>query len=326
MSKNEKNTESEIDLSEIRQEMGSMLEKLNFKFFRFLQFLIKNSIYLAVLFVIGIALGFWLDTNRKTYTNELIVSPNVGSRDYLYSKVLLLDSKIKEKDTVFLKNVGFPNPSKLSRVEIEPIVDVYPFINHNEKNFEILKLMAENGDIKKILEEPTTSKNYIYHRITFITKGPTSNVETVKPLLDYFNHSVYFESMLKEAVNNVKLKMLANERTISQINGILDDYASNNVAGDGKKSNLVYINSNTQLNDVIQTKDLQVRELGDLRVELVRLNRIVKLNSQTLNVKDVTSVNGKLKFVLPLLLMFLFMVFALFVRYYKRVSLRVNAK
>ncbi len=43
------------------------------------------------------------------------------------------------------------------------------FINlsNNEQNFELIELMAENGDLKKIVKETTTSKNYNYHTIYF---------------------------------------------------------------------------------------------------------------------------------------------------------------
>ncbi len=39
--------------------------------------------------------------------------------------------------------------------------------------------MAEGGDIKKILEDNLTSKNYSLHTITFKTKKQTVITETV---------------------------------------------------------------------------------------------------------------------------------------------------
>jgi hypothetical protein len=38
----------------------------------------------------------------------------------------------------------------------------------------------------------------------------------------------------------------------------------------------VYYNENTQLNDVIQTKDKLIKEQGNLRLELVNADKIVK--------------------------------------------------
>ena len=103
-------------------------------------------------------MGLFLDTTNKTYDHQIIVQPNFGSTDYLYSKIDLLNSKIKENDTVFLQKIGILDPSKLSKIEIKPIVDVYKFIATDEKNFDLLKLMAEDSDIKKILEEMLQAK------------------------------------------------------------------------------------------------------------------------------------------------------------------------
>ena len=72
----------------------------------------------------------------------------------------LLDSKIKTRDTLFLKSIGVKNPENLTKIEIEPIVDIYSLVNYNEKNaavttntqnFELLKLLAEEGDINKVI-------------------------------------------------------------------------------------------------------------------------------------------------------------------------------
>ena len=39
---------------------------------------------------------------------------------------------------------------------------------------------------------------------------------------------------------------------------------------------LVYFNENTQLNDVIQTKESLIREQANLRISLVNLDKIIK--------------------------------------------------
>jgi hypothetical protein len=73
------------------------------------------------------------------------------------------------KDVLFLKSIGINDPSPISKISIEPIVDVYKLISNNEQNFELLELMAQNGDLKTIVKESTTSKNYNYHTIILST-------------------------------------------------------------------------------------------------------------------------------------------------------------
>jgi hypothetical protein len=51
-----------------------------------------------------------------------------------------------------LKSIGINDPSPIAKISIEPIVDVYKLISNNEQNFELLELMAQNGDLKTIVK------------------------------------------------------------------------------------------------------------------------------------------------------------------------------
>jgi hypothetical protein len=319
MNKNQPNNQEdqEIDLTQISKKIGRLFEWINTFLFRCIQFFVKNAIVILILLVIGVGLGFYLDVTKKTYDHQIIVTPNFESTDYLYSKIDLIESKIKEQDTVFLKEiVGIKNPKEIIKIEIKPITDVYKFIENKTENFELIKLMAEGGDIKKILEDNLTSKNYSLHTITFKTKKQTAITETVQPILIYLNETDYYKKVQKETVNNIQIKMIQNDTIISQINGVLNGF-SNMVNGAQKNDKLVYYNENTQLNDVIKTKETLINEQGIHRIELVGLDKIIKDNSSTLNIENTNSVNGKLKLVLPVLFLLSFILIRLFLAYYK---------
>jgi hypothetical protein len=117
--------------------------------------------------------------------------------------------------------------------------------------------------------------------------------------------------------------MIQNDTIISQINGVLNGF-SNMVNGAQKSDKLVYYNENTQLNDVIKTKETLINEQGDHRVELVGLDKIIKDNSATLNIENTNSVNGKLKLVLPILFLFSFILIRLFIGFYRKQSVKAN--
>ncbi|TDE46654.1 hypothetical protein E0I26_00810 [Flavobacterium rhamnosiphilum] len=319
MNKNQPNNQEdqEIDLTQISKKIVRLFEWINTFLFKCIQFFVKNAIVISILLVIGVGLGFYLDVTKKTYDHQVIVTPNFGSTDYLYSKIDLIESKIKEGDTVFLKEiVGIKKPKEILKIEIKPITDVYKFIENKTENFELIKLMAEGGDIKKILEDNLTSKNYTFHRINFKTKKLTNDTETVQPLLNFLNTSDYYKEIQKETVKNIQIEMIQNDTIISQINDVLNGF-SNRVNGAQNSDKLVYYNENTQLNDVIKTKEALINEQGDHRVELVGLNKIIKENSSTLNIENANSVNGKLKLVLPILFLISFILIRLFLAYYK---------
>lgn len=307
----------EIDLSKISKKIGGFFENISTSIFRGFLFFKRNILWVGILVALGVGIGFYLDKTTKVYDNEIIVSPNFGSVDYLYAKIDLVSSKINDNDTLFLKNViGIKEPKKLKKIAIQPITDVYKFIDNKVQNFELIKLMAEDGDIKKIVNESLTSKNYPYHLISFTTDKETSDEKTVQPLLKYLNNSDYYALIQKEYVNNIKVKMAANDTIISQINGLLNAFSST-TNGSQKSDKLVYYNENSQLNEVIKTKDALVNEQGSHRIELVNLDKIVKDNSATLNIKNTKIVNGKMKIFLPLLFIFLFVIIGYLNSFYK---------
>lgn len=309
--------DQEIDLSQLSKKIGSLMQSFIDWLFDGILFILRNKFIIGVLFVIGFALGLYKDEKIKIFNHQVIVTPNFGSTDYLYSKINLINAKIKEGDTLFLKQIGIKDTEKFGKIEIEPIVDVYRFISGNEQNFEMLKLMAEDGNLNKIVEDNLTSKNYTYHMITFSTKDTTSEAKTLKPLLDYLNHSDFYAKIQKESINNINVKIKENDSIISQINDVMNQF-SKAVGSNQKSDKLVYYNENTQLNDVIKTKEALISEKGNKRLELVVSDRIIKDTSHTLNIENTKMVNGKMKLVLPFLFISLFVVFGLFRGVYKK--------
>lgn len=326
MSKSTQNNDNqEIDLSQIAKKIGNFFEGISTKIFKVFLFFKRNILWVGTLFTLGLGLGLYLDKTTKVYDNEIIVSPNFGSIDYLYAKVELISSKINDGDTLFLKEVvGINEPKKLKKIDIEPITDVYKFINNSDKNFEFVKLLAEDGDLKKLVNENLTSKNYPYHLISYTTDKETSNEKTVQPLLKYLNSSDYYSLIQKEYLNNVKVKMTENDSIISQINGLLNAFSSNS-NGTPKSDKLVYYNENSQLNEVIKSKEILINEQGNHRIALVNFDKIIKESSVTLNIKNTKAVNGKMKFILPLFFILLFVIAGFFKSFYKSQMSKLNS-
>lgn len=314
---NQNPQDQEIDLTLVSKKINGFTQGVKNGIFNAILFLLKYKIIIGVLFILGVGLGIYLDKTNKTYENQIVVSPNFGSTDYLYAKIELIDSKIQERDTMFLKAIGIQDPSKMSNIEVKPIIDIYQFINNNsERNFDLLKLMAEDGDMKKILEEKPTSKNYHYHIITFKTKKRINKAETIQPLLNFLNNSAFFTTLQKEELNNIRIRMKANEVILAQIDNFLNGIGNGGASGD----KLVYYNENSPLNDLIQTKERLVREQGNYRISLVTMDKIIKEVSQVINIENRESVNGKRKLILPFLFIFLFIAIKSFYGFYKQQS------
>lgn len=320
------NSEQEIDIFDLSKTIGNFFDRINALLFRSIQFFIRNWIIILVLIVLGFGLGWFLDSNKKTFQNEVIVTPNFGSVDYLYSKIDLIESKIVSGDTVFLKKVvGISNPKAIKKIEIKPIADVYKFIEDKEQNFELIKLMAEVGEVKKVLEDNITSKNYTFHTISFVSNKEVNDKEIVLPLMQYLNSSEYFNALQKIGYKNLELQIAKNDTIIAQIDDVLNGFSST-VKNGPKNDKLVYYNENTQLNDLIKTKQTLIVDQGRNRLKLVNYDKAVKEINTTLNINIVKLTNGNFKILLPAVFILLFIFIHLFKKFYNSQLLKSQIK
>lgn len=308
------NSDQEIDIFQLSKSIGGFFDRVNRSIFRVIQFFIRNWITVLILFVLGVVFGFYLDSNKKTFQNQVVVTPNFESVDYLYAKIDLIQAKIISGDVEFLSiTVGIPHPESIRKIEIKPVADVYKFIEDKEQNLELIKLMAEVGEIKKVLEDNVTSKNYTYHTISFVSSEPATEKEVVEPLLNYLNNSAYYNSIQKIGYKNLEREIAQNDTIISQIDQVLSSLSSG-----AKSDKLVYNNENLQLNDIIKTKQKLVTEQGKNRFRLITFDKTIKEINSTLNINENKTVNGNLKIILPFVLIFLFVLVCLFFKFYRK--------
>lgn len=309
--------EKEIDFSIVGDKLKGLAAKIDDLFFRFIMFIKRNIIVIAILFIAGAALGYYNDSKGKSYNNEIIVIPNFGSTEHLYSQIELIQAKINERDTAFLKQIGLTQPKKLLKIEIESINNVYSFASQNTTNFELIKLMAEDGSINKVIEDETTSKNYANHRINFLTKGVFPREIMLDPLLAFFNSSSYFDTIKKQQIINIETKMRLNDSIVAQIDDIIKEFKTSPSSG-ARSSSLVYYNENTQLSEILKRKEDLINEQAMLRISKINYTSIIKETGSSLNILNKKGLSGKYKYILPFIFVSLFLMIGIFVRYIKR--------
>lgn len=334
MSTNTNHDQEEIDLGQLFGKIGNFFSSIITSIFKGILFVQKNIILLTALIVLGAGLGYYLDSETKVYNHEVVVSPNFGSVDYLYNKINLINSRIKQRDTSFLKSIGIAEPKNIYRISIKPVIDIYSFVNEdrgttvnnaqNTQNFELVKLLAEDGDINKVIKDSLTSRNYNHHKIVIVTDGFTTNSKSIEPILNYLNQSTFFKQIQKVYIDNLKNKIEKDMITINQIDALLNQFAT--ASSNQKNSNLVYYNENTQLNDVIGTKNNLIYNIGLQKTQLVSQNKIVKERSSTLNIQNTKGLNNKMKLVLPIVFIFGFIFLSLFISFYKTQKAKLSNK
>ena len=318
---NTNSQEQEIDLSQIGKSISNGFQNLINKCFDLLFFIQKRIIIIASLLIIGVVAGYFLDKGRK-YEHKISVIPNFGSSDYLYNQIDLLQKKLDEKDEAFFKKIGISDFRDILSFNIEANQVVYSFISDRERgvqNLELIKLMAEDGDIDKILKDKLTSRNYYLHTISIVTKGETDENKLVKPILNYLENSDYFLKQKNVNQKNVKEKIVFNESLIKQIDAILENLQTN------KGTSSITISEKSSISDLIEKKDQLIRENQYLNSNFIIYDKIIKEESTNLNNWHKSPLFLNLKVLLPLLLVFIYLLSVKFNVIYQQQKQRIQS-
>lgn len=313
--------DQEIDLVQIKKGISNFYQGIIATIFDFIFFIKKKLINFGLLLVLGFALGYYLD-KKKVYITEIQVIPNFGTNDYLYNRVAHLEAKLKERDTVFFTGLGIKNVKKIIEIEATPINGIYSYINssdENNKNFELVKLMAEDGDIQKIIHDKVTSKNYPQHSIKIVTTKAFSKKELVEPILNYLQQSDYYSKLKEIYIHNLNHKIEANNMLITQIDQLLASYAKNPVSGN------VMISENGGLADVITKKDELINENNIHQIKLLESTKVIKEQEIILNSMDSEGLANKLKFFIPIVFILIYLLLYRFNKIYQIQKLRKEA-
>lgn len=317
----------EIDLGAIFGQIRTAFLSLIKGFFNFIAFLKRNAIILIGLFIAGVVIGFLLDNYKKKYVTETIVTTNQISPDYLYSKIDFLQSKVFSSDSVFFNKIGVKDYKSIENIEIEPIIDIYSFINsntaiannaQNTQNFEMIKLLSESSDLDKVLKDELTSKNYPFQTIKIIS-GKKINPTQTKAIFDYLNSDEYYKNLLKISLENIKQETINNEITVKQLDTLIMNMSAN--IKNQKTATIQIGGEKSQVADLIsQKRDLLQTNLNN-KLRLITQAYIVKDLSTVSNKTYTKGVNNKLKLIFPVLFLAIFFVYHYFKQLKKKHSI-----
>ena len=307
--------DQEIDLGQIGTGIKNFFNGIVNNVFDLIFFVKKKIIIIGVLFVAGVALAYFVDS--KTYNHEISVIPNFGSNEYLYKKIKQIDTKLREEDEVFFKELGIKNYKDVISVEIEAFPAIYNFVNNKEQenNFELIKLMAEDGNIDKIMKDEITSKNYYHHKISIQTKGMLKKEEFITPILNYLNANPYFEIQQKNLVEKIAL----NDSLIKQIDNLIVLLSSNT-----SSSGTISISEKNSIPELVEKKDRLISEKQYLLTNENIFDKIIKEESSIINIRDYKPLLLNNKILFPVILILLFLLSHSLLRIYKKQATRIR--
>ena len=230
MSENQSNkpgNSDEIDLGQLFRMIGNGFNSLFRGFLRFFIYFKKNIFWLGGLAVAGALLGFGLNKLVGVEQQiDVIVTPNLDSKEYLHDVIEEIQANAKAKDTAFFKQLSV-DIDKLRGFDIQ----ITPIVEDQSENFEeelaFLELLQkfENSDaMEDIVRAQLMDKGSLNQRISFTFKESGTVLEEARKIMGYINSNDYYRELININTENARQRIQRNDSLIKQIDLLINNY------------------------------------------------------------------------------------------------------
>ena len=282
---NNTNPSDEIDLGQLFQMIGDVFNRIFRSFLRLFLYLKKNVLILLGLVILGGAIGFGLNkiVDKKLKT-EVIVKPNLDSRNYLYEVVSEIQSNIKAKDTLFFKDLDISIENlKGFNITVESLGDTRKNVEQGMEYLELLKGFEGSSEaISDIVRAEILSKStLINHKITFYFKDAVIGQEYARKLMAYINSNEYFMELIDVYNENAEERIKQNTALVEQIDGLISSYGDKLSSTDNSPTPQGTISFDTEekinLRALFDLKNSLLKDMESKKVELETRTEAVKV-------------------------------------------------
>jgi len=289
------NNDREIDLLLLFQSLGDFMDRVGLTLYRSFLFLKKNFIISILLVLLGIAWAYYAKiTDPKAYKHTVLVVTNFGSNTFLYNEIDNFKYKYT-KESEILKSV--------SGLELKPVIDVFNLVSTSELYLSVARYMSDNSiDVNKFKKDNNVELLYKYHILTYYTNIEDTDGKINKALFDELNDDTYFLARQKIEVLDTQNKLVEQEKSIANINGLFEKIG--NVSDELGKN--VSVEMYSEINDLLQMKEILLKEINKTKVSISEQSKIIFDASKKLNVNNE---KGIISFVIyPFILLVLFVI------------------
>lgn len=264
--------EDELDLGQVFGMINTAFTNLFKAFLRLFVYLRSNIFWLAGLAIIGFAIGYGLNKiiSVKLKT-EVIVSPNLESKRYLYDAVEELNGRIKAQDTAFFASIDI-SASQIENFEItvNDVIETSDTEKEAQMNYmEVLQKFEGNPATNELIRNMLLDQNSLDQRITFFYKDPDSGPEVARKLLDHLNDNSYFKDLVKTYNENASTRIEMNKASLEQLDAIIQKYTEGLNSGAQAEGQLV-LSEEDALNpaDLFTLKNTLIAQMELKQIEL----------------------------------------------------------
>ncbi len=282
MANNQANSSDEIDLGQLFQLIGKGFNELFRAFLRLFLYLKKNALILLGLIVLGAAMGYGL--NRiisKKLKTEVIVKPQIESKNYLYDVVDEIQANIRSKNIGFFQEIGL-DIEDLSGFEISiaPVDDGKKSSESEMKFLELLQSFENTDAVADIVRAELQNKSSFNHRITFLYKEASKGKLFAEKVMAYINSNEYFDGLLEIHQENAKRRIEENKSLLKQVDELISNYSKRMTQNDNIEGNdRIVLDNQERLNitGLFNLKNTLIKDIESKKLELSQKTEAIKI-------------------------------------------------
>jgi len=315
----------EIDLGQLFQIIGNGFKNLFKAFLRLFLYLKKNMVKLGILLVVGLAIGYGLNKIvTKKLKTEVIVKPNLESRDYLYSVVGEIQTNLRAKDSSFFKEIGVGIEDVMGfTIAIEPMEQSATGDNIDDdiKYLEMLEKFRGDDLITDVVRTEILNRSKLSHRITFYYKDASIGKSTSEKLLNYINSNEFFNELVTINRNNAEERIKQDNNLVLQIDDLVKQYSDRMTRDGNYGEGKIVLDNEDQLDitGLLNLKNNLIRDIERKKLELQGEKEAIRVINFGKTQEVQKSFLGKNIVLIPSLLLLLFF-FIDFLKYLNRKS------
>lgn len=315
-------TNDEIDFISILSIAKQKWRNFLISIYKTITFLTRNWKLTLSLILAGVIFGYISQKDSKPPKEaKVLVKANFDSSSYLYNALEQLTLKMKAKDTAFFNSKGISiNILDIREIVITPVVnfkEITKEYQENDVNFSsLLRYLEFDKEVK--LSDVFNSK-YNYHTLDIQMYGAGSN-KSLENLFKYLNGDPQFEGLKKTGLDNLKTRILENQKLLGQIDVILDNYKSNQSLVSPSEQIFV-VDKNLNISQVIEKKMKILEETEDLKKDLLYSTDVIV----SINQLEATDVKPSILSYKIVIYPVLFIVLLLLFNYFKNLFYRVKS-
>lgn len=276
---NRQTSSDEIDLgvlfSKIRNAFTRLFQGVFKGLLSLYSYLRKNFFWFVGLGAIGVISGLVINkiTGDK-FEVSVIVTPNLDSRDYLYSIIADIQSDLDAQDTLFFKSLGM-DIEKMDDFAIE----ILPLKAENslalEQEIEFVNLLKDIPGLElpnSLIESIVAAQMSKDQAITFYFKNPEIGEDYASKLLAYIKNNPYYNRLNQAYIANAEQRILQNKERIGQVDSLISSYTQKMLVQQPAVAGSLLLENQEPLNipSLFQLKNELIRDTEDKRLELER--------------------------------------------------------